>query len=288
MTTPLHKVFRIFVASPGDCNREREALAGVVNELNRTIGALIPDALVRLELVRWEKNAFPDMGRPQAVINDQIGDYDVFVGLLWRRFGTPTGVAESGTEEEFRIAFENWRQFHRPHILFYFNQERISIPRAVAEVEQLTRVVGFRADLEAKGIIWEYDGAQIFPDVVRPHLLEVVGRLIRASRTGAPAAEAQAQLSPARMAPVRGARVRITDIAERDAYYQGRDDLIGLTATLLDVDDINDVTAAGDEWYSGKLRIDEPRFNGDDCEYTFLAFKFAPLVGEHLALRNRG
>jgi hypothetical protein len=41
------------------------------------------------------------MGRPEQLILDQIGQYDLFVGIMWRRFGTPTGVAGSGTEQEF-------------------------------------------------------------------------------------------------------------------------------------------------------------------------------------------
>ena len=49
-------------------------------------------------------------GEPEVLINDQIGKYDIFLGVMWRRFGTPTGVAESGTEEEFRRALELWAQ----------------------------------------------------------------------------------------------------------------------------------------------------------------------------------
>ena len=39
---------------------------------------------------------------PQDVVNRQIGEYDLFVGILWNRMGTPTAVATSGTEEEFQ------------------------------------------------------------------------------------------------------------------------------------------------------------------------------------------
>jgi hypothetical protein len=30
--------------------------------------------------------------------------YDIFIGIISLRFGTPTGVAGSGTEEEYRMA----------------------------------------------------------------------------------------------------------------------------------------------------------------------------------------
>ena len=39
---------------------------------------------------------------PQQIINSQVSDeYDIFIGILWTRFGTPTERAGSGTEEEF-------------------------------------------------------------------------------------------------------------------------------------------------------------------------------------------
>ena len=62
------------------------------------------------------------MGRPQGIINKQIGEYDIFIGMMWKRFGTPTGKAGSGTEEEFRLAYEYWETTKSVMILFYFCQ----------------------------------------------------------------------------------------------------------------------------------------------------------------------
>src|SRR5438034_900746 len=89
---------RVMVASPGDVARERAHVAALAEELNRGVAA---DAGYVLEAVRWETHARPDVGRPQQVILDQIGSVDIFIGIMWQRFGTPTGVAASGTEEEF-------------------------------------------------------------------------------------------------------------------------------------------------------------------------------------------
>lgn len=96
-------VLSVFVASPEDVADERECLEGVIRELNLQWTS----RCVRLELVRWETHAYPGVGSdPQEVINEQIGDdYDIFLGLLWKRFGTATPRAGSGTEEEFNRAF---------------------------------------------------------------------------------------------------------------------------------------------------------------------------------------
>lgn len=71
----------------------------------------------------------PDAGRPQQVIFDQLKptSWDVFVGILWHRFGTPSGATNlqmgkellSGTEEEFTTAYNLWKQFKRPRIMLY-------------------------------------------------------------------------------------------------------------------------------------------------------------------------
>lgn len=111
---------RVFVASPGDVEAERRALTGVVQDVNLILTALVPDSAV-LELVKWETHVHPELGRPQGVITDQIGDYDVLIGMMWRRFGTPSTVAASGTEEEVRDAYARWENSGSPRVMFYFS-----------------------------------------------------------------------------------------------------------------------------------------------------------------------
>ena len=72
---------RVFVASPGDVAAERDHVQAVADELNRGIAA---QAGFVLEVVRWETHARPDMGRAEQSILDQVGQYDLFVGIMWR------------------------------------------------------------------------------------------------------------------------------------------------------------------------------------------------------------
>jgi len=163
---------RVFVASPGDVREERERLDDVIDELNRGIAA--EKGLV-LELVRWETHAWPDIGEDaQDVINRQIAPGDVFVGIMWNRFGTPTKRAESGTKEEFDRAYAYWKQYGRPKIMFYFNRAPFS-PSSVDELEQKRRVLNFKEELGDKGALyWEYDGTDEFERVVRGHLTQAI------------------------------------------------------------------------------------------------------------------
>jgi hypothetical protein len=102
-------VFSLFVASPGDVADERNRLEEIIRELNITWSRELG---IRLELVRWETHAYPGISQDaQAVINEQIpADYDLFIGLMWCRYGTPTGRAGSGTIEEFQFLYRTLLQ----------------------------------------------------------------------------------------------------------------------------------------------------------------------------------
>jgi hypothetical protein len=102
-------LFRIVVASPSDVQAERNALPVVLEELNRGIAAT---QKLRLELGRWETDAYPGfhLEGPQGLIDPilRIEDCDVLLGIFWKRFGTPTTDAGSGTEHEFLRAYTAW------------------------------------------------------------------------------------------------------------------------------------------------------------------------------------
>ena len=158
---------RVFAASPGDLAEEREALAEVVEDLGHAFDGL------HVRLFRWEKDTYPAMGRPQGVVNEQAGDFDVFVGLMWKRFGQPTGEAGSGTEEEFNRAYERWEQTGRPPILFYFC-ERPFYPRTDEEMEQFAKVRAFRTRVESGGLTGRFETADEFKREVRRGLTQVL------------------------------------------------------------------------------------------------------------------
>jgi len=95
-----YRKVRIFVASPGDVSEERARLARVVESMNRT-GNVAERLGLTLELLRWETHVAPDVGRPQQVVFDQLDphEWDIFVGILWMRFGTRTGRVDPESGE---------------------------------------------------------------------------------------------------------------------------------------------------------------------------------------------
>lgn len=263
------KRIRVFVASPSDVRRERDSLFGVINELNRTCDSLLGQAAVRLELVRWETDTFPGIGRPQGIINEQIGDYDIFIGILWSRLGTPTGEAESGTIEEFEKAYAKRKKSKtkRPYICFYFNRAAISPPRSVAAAEQLVGVVKFREELAPKGLFFDYDGASVFADTVRPHLAQIVGHVFLGVN-GSSAETAERDTGWAHKETLYQA-VKLTAIGPQDACYGQRSKYEGHVGVVIEAEE-------RDGWLGGTFRFDEPLFEGDNGVYTFFQFQVEP------------
>lgn len=179
------KQFRLFLASPGDVPSERKVMEKVVAEINQTHGVPFD---YRLELVRWQTHAAPAAGRPQQVINEMVGDYDIFVGVMWRRFGTPSAGFGSGTEEEFRIAYGAWEQRQSMPLMFYFCQQPF-MPRETDELEQMRKVLLFRKELSGKMLVWDYPSHAKFSDEIRKHLCLRINRLIEDE--GAPASRSR-------------------------------------------------------------------------------------------------
>jgi hypothetical protein len=171
------KPLRIFAISPGDMVAERAHLSTVVDEL----APLAKHVGVVLEVVDWQQ-VVPDMGRPQGVIFDQLepDSWDLVVGLLWHRFGTPPGASDpktgkayrSGTEEEFRTAYRLWQEHGRPRVMFYRCTRQVSLDEI--DFEQAVLVKDFFGEFKAAGdhpgIYHQFESTADFERLVRQNL----------------------------------------------------------------------------------------------------------------------
>jgi ubiquinone/menaquinone biosynthesis C-methylase UbiE len=166
---------RVFVSSPNDVKAERDLLDGVVDEINRTMG----DAgSFVLQLFKWERNVIPQIDQtPQGVIDNQMPDCDVYLGILRTRFGTPTGNCGSGTEQEFRAALERFNSQGKPWISFYFYNGPVEL-RSREERTQYDKVCEFRDELEQKGVVGRYKKTRgsrdAFVEQVRTNLIKLI------------------------------------------------------------------------------------------------------------------
>lgn len=139
---------RVFVASPMDVAREREAVTGILDELNRMLGAAHG---IHLDSWRWEMDAVPAQGEGQALINQELDRAAIVVVILWQRLGSPTKKAASGTVEEIDRALRNARKSGgRPRVMVYFCRRPAPPTTRTDAIDQLQGVVAFRQKYQKK------------------------------------------------------------------------------------------------------------------------------------------
>src|SRR5437763_1534814 len=228
------KKLRIFAASPSDVAAERakvETVAAMLKPLAEHLGIV-------LEVVDW-RAVVPDMGRPQQVIFDQLKptSWDVFIGILWHRFGTPPAAQDqqtqreylAGTEEEIKTAYSLWQQHGKPRIMIYRCTR--PVPLDVLDPDQYKRVKDFFAQFEAvagahPGLIQTFDTTESFERLLIDNLQKLLigyGEEI----SGKPIAPEVVQ----EYAP------KIPDNLPRRAPFFGRDKEMGVVMRALSPED---------------------------------------------------
>lgn len=167
--------YRCLLISPGDVRAERESLTELIGGWNAQIGQALG---ARVELVKWESHATPDMsGHPQAVINAQLlQDCDFAVAVFWTRLGTPTAEYESGSIEEIYRLLEKGA-----HVLVYFNTS--PIPQEALSDDQFGRLQEVKKRFEREGLLGRYSDIANLREQVQLHLTSVVAELLAKDRS---------------------------------------------------------------------------------------------------------
>ncbi|HEX8211386.1 MAG TPA: HEAT repeat domain-containing protein [Longimicrobium sp.] len=182
----LHRtVIRVFVASPGDLAPERQIARETVDEMNRTLGRELD---FQIDLLGWE-DTLPGVGRPQGLINRDVDTCDLFIGILWKRWGTPSGNDyTSGFEEEFERAQRRAAESGDPEIWLAF--KKIDEALLADPGDQLRRVVAFKqAQIAARAVLFkEFSDEQDWRRQLRAWLLTHIAQWIKSARTAQEAA----------------------------------------------------------------------------------------------------
>jgi hypothetical protein len=187
------KIYKCFIASPGDTNKERELCDKVFQEINETLGQHLQ---FRIESKKWEKDARPSFGVDgQDVINKQLlNDYDMFIGIMWNRFGAPTQRAESGTEEEFDIAYKKHIEQQDVEMMMYFNDETTRV--SALDFKQAQKVMDFKGKVSGLGGLYNvYDGSLDFETKLKRHLSDYFVGLLTTKNSPAEAQARSEELS---------------------------------------------------------------------------------------------
>jgi hypothetical protein len=141
-------VLDIFLSSPSDLDAERDFVLAASQEWNLLHSR---DTGCYINVITWEDTIVPALsGRPQQVVNEQVGDdYDVYLGMMWSKLGSPTGKAESGTVEEFDRALDRYRRGEGIRLAMLF--KTAPIPTSILNGAQFDGVITFKRRFAEEG-----------------------------------------------------------------------------------------------------------------------------------------
>lgn len=133
----------VFISGASDVYEEMDTIKDVIESINKVF---CPPLKITLEAAMGSTHARMGASRPQSRINPWVEKCDLFIGIYKKRFGTETGKYDSGSEEEFKIAFDmNQSSDGHPEILLFFchlpNQELKDIG------PQLQKLLNFKEDI---------------------------------------------------------------------------------------------------------------------------------------------
>jgi tetratricopeptide (TPR) repeat protein len=144
---PTSRTIKVFIASPSDLAIERRAFKDTMDNLNKGFGV---GADVVFEPLAWEDALYPAGRRPQSVINRDVDACEIFILVMWRRWGQEAPEAapySSYTEEEFYRALARYEKTGTP--IIYVLLKHIDPGQMADPGDQLKKVLEFRKKLEA-------------------------------------------------------------------------------------------------------------------------------------------
>ena len=171
------KLLKLSFCGPGDVLKEIELGRAVVDEWNRIHGEArgywVKDQ-------HWKTDSHPTLGdRPQAIINKQMLDEsDIVVAIFWRRFGSPTGVADSGTAEEIQRSTQRGRK-----VMVYFSDLESA---KASDLGQTEAVWKFRQQLRENGLCSSFTSRAQFRQDFTRHLGQALNDLCPVPAAAAP------------------------------------------------------------------------------------------------------
>ena len=200
---------RLFLAGASDVNPERKIVHEVVESWNRGAGQ---QRGWRVDVFDYTKNVAPRYGGDgQKIINEAAGNmrsYAFFVGITKHRFGTPTPRAPSGTVEEFRRAVRAYQSTGRLQIMLYFSDASLPAPHTKEKLQQKTKVMDFRKQVQSKSFYIPYPGEAEFRRLFSEHFAGSMEKQIKvavAAKRRAAALGSANKIKPATRRPAKTA-----------------------------------------------------------------------------------
>lgn len=153
------KQIKILISCPADVENIKDLIEKCCANFNP---AFSKNENIVFEVIHWKKNvnAIITGGRPQDIINQEFEDqeYDIFIGILWKRFGEKQSNGKTPTEEEYEIALKNYKEKQKPKkVKVYFKQDLNAMPKTEEDILQMTEILRFKKKIQKEGLYAEFN-----------------------------------------------------------------------------------------------------------------------------------
>ena len=163
----------VFISCPDDVKREKKIAEEVCRQLTKTLG---PSKGIKIIPVQWEKDVVPVITGEgaQAEIDKQIGqNYDIYIGIMWKRFGNKQQNGLTPTEHEFNKALERRKNTGKPVVQFHFKLEPYC-PQNEYEKSQIAEVERFKQKIRDLGLYGSFESGEDLRKKLSHHLREII------------------------------------------------------------------------------------------------------------------
>jgi hypothetical protein len=164
-------LLKVFISCPGDVDDERK----IVREVCKSISNVTCKVRnIEVKPIDYKENIIPQITGKEAqeIINDQLEKeaYDIYIGIMWHRFGDPLSIGETPTENEFNIALDLYNNSGFPLIQFYFKRSEYE-PINDYEKDQVKKVASFKSKIQDLGLYKGFQESLKFQESVNEFIL---------------------------------------------------------------------------------------------------------------------
>jgi tetratricopeptide (TPR) repeat protein len=159
--------YRIFIGSPGGLAAERKLFRYTVAKFNTSHAR---QHQIEFEAVGWE-DTLPGVGRPQAMINEDLEQCDYAIFVFHDRWGSSTGNGDLvGTEEEWQIAERRYAEYKLRQMALFF--KTVPLAQEKDPGEEFKRVLAFKRQIfdGKKHLCGAFKKPRDFGGMVEKHL----------------------------------------------------------------------------------------------------------------------
>ena len=135
----------VFISCPGDLENEKQAIIKYINDYKNRYER---DYEITLNPIDWKKDLKKSERRIQTAANKRLEESNIYIGMMWTKFGSDTGLMKSGTLEEYIYAFQKMERDNNIEILILFKNFTVDYKNSSKEeINEFLEIKEFRDKL---------------------------------------------------------------------------------------------------------------------------------------------